>query len=373
MQVQTANQKLLHAELEQLIETVSLDTRQLDALRMASLGDFGGIEAIEHSLGLLYRALEKIDPASLNRGNDLMHGNNTSGHGMRALQERKQIYLQATDDFLRRFKEFVDPAFGAAFKKTQDALQRFSVSSRGGGNPHDLARAELWRFSPIMLFTKQVNPLVWDDIIRIYQARAGNVYGPEIKESIAEWKKRAQKQSSEDQYSLFTTQEKESESLTSAARKMTVKRSATLARSFRTPTHKDRSSLVRSHDSECAPYEAFANILHENIPTICAEQNFLVDFFHVSPLDGGDFLEAISVERPNERRGRDAFARRAEAGSDRGVSAKVVNMMKTIFATWSYELLGLVDWAGKQNELYVEQGCLCGLRFLLLTWSFPAN
>ena len=74
LQVQTANQKLLYTELQNLIATISLDASQLEPLRRAPLGDPQGLEAIEGALLLLYRALQTIDPALL--GKDLVAANN---------------------------------------------------------------------------------------------------------------------------------------------------------------------------------------------------------------------------------------------------------------------------------------------------------
>ncbi|KAH0111359.1 hypothetical protein KCU82_g24420, partial [Aureobasidium melanogenum] len=63
LQVQTANQKILHTELQKLVDTISISPRQLEPLRH---GDFGNPEAlmsVESSLLLLYKAMATIDPS----------------------------------------------------------------------------------------------------------------------------------------------------------------------------------------------------------------------------------------------------------------------------------------------------------------------
>ena len=63
LQVQTANQRLLQHELQQLVETISITVDQLEVLRRAPIGKINGLVEIENALVLLYKALITIDPA----------------------------------------------------------------------------------------------------------------------------------------------------------------------------------------------------------------------------------------------------------------------------------------------------------------------
>ena len=62
LQVQTANQKLLQSELQQLVKTIAITPRQLEPLRRSSPGSTDGLYAIEGSLVVLYKAMVTIDP-----------------------------------------------------------------------------------------------------------------------------------------------------------------------------------------------------------------------------------------------------------------------------------------------------------------------
>ena len=62
LQVQAANQRLLHTELRNLVDTISLDRKALEPLRYADLADLRGIEDAEKCLVKLYSALVTIDP-----------------------------------------------------------------------------------------------------------------------------------------------------------------------------------------------------------------------------------------------------------------------------------------------------------------------
>lgn len=355
LQVQTANQKLLQHELEALVNTVNIDTSRLEPLRSASLSDYRGLEAIEGALSLLYRALQKIDPASIHRSNPSQFASSTPGQDMRALQERKEQYMSETNTFLHRFKLHLDPTFNSALGKARDALQRSSVSSRNNPSAHDTGRAELWTYSPLMLFVKELSPYTWKDVLKLYRDRARNIYQDETRDNIAEWKKRSRKIGAEDNDILFTSHEKEVEDTglaSTAVRKMTIKRSGTLARSLRQASHKERpgSNMSKASDANQLPCEVFAGVLADSIPTISSEQNFVTDFFHASGLENMDFVDAVNLERPSSRHGTDLHARRMH-DPDRSMADTVRQTVEAIFAAWAIETQALLEWALFQHQL----------------------
>jgi hypothetical protein len=53
LQVQTANQRLLQHELQQLVDTISITSDQLESLRRAPIGKINGLMDIESALVLL--------------------------------------------------------------------------------------------------------------------------------------------------------------------------------------------------------------------------------------------------------------------------------------------------------------------------------
>ena len=358
LQVQTANQKLLHNELENLVSIVSIDARQLEPLRAASLSDMRDLAAIERSLGLLYRAFQKIDPTAIHRSNPSQFAAHpTSGHGMRALQDRKQQYMDEVNAFLERLKSFIDPAFSSGLSKSRDMLQRSSVSSRNNPSAHEAGRAELWPYSPLMLFVKEISPPTWKDLLKQYRDRARAVYQDETRDSITEWKKRCRRIGGDDQDLLFTSQETEVESTglaSTAVRKMTIKRSGTLARSLTraSASQRERSGSVisKSIDANQLPYEVFAGVLADSVPTISAEQNFVTDFFHASGLESIDFVDAVNAERPADRRVTDLYARRMHE-PDRTMADVVRQNIESIFAAWAIETQALLEWALGQHQL----------------------
>lgn len=342
LQVQTANQKLLHTELKKLVDTISISPREMEPLRQATLGDLDGLEAIETCLQHLYRALNL-------RGSKAIHHADTDLSSMRALQDKKEMYMRETSQFLNRMQKYMDPTFGQAAMQAKDALGR----PKGGimktnVSAHDAGRKMLWKFSPLMLFAKEVDIEIWEGLMRTYQNRIRTVYQDEFRELVLTWKSKAKKPTGEELEPLFVTQEKEPEGLTSTARKLTVKRSQTIVRSFRNPSIDKTGSLHRGHDIQCPAWESFSRVLEGMVPLITTEQNFVIDFFHASSVENQDFDDALMAAPPSKREGTNLHVKRAP-DPDREISRRVNEAVEDIFGYWSQEMKNLLEWVVKQD------------------------
>ncbi|KAJ9635192.1 hypothetical protein H2199_008678 [Coniosporium tulheliwenetii] len=357
LQVQTANQKLLQTELQTLVDTISISPGQLEALRRAPIGKTDGLEAIESSLLLLYKAMITIDPKirQANRSStSLDHSIGSSELStMRALQEKRDRYLSESTLFLSRLEQFMDMTFGAAFMNTKDALSRpdpLKSPTKLEVGVHDLARNTLWQYSPILLFAKEIDVLSWEALIRMYQSRARALYQEELRENISAWQKTARKPTGEEQELLFTSQEKDTESLSTTARKLTVKRSQTLARSLRSASNEKEVIRDKKQDGRLHPFEIYSGVLDEAIPLVFTEQNFIVDFFHATSSENLDFAEAVTSTPVSARRGTNLYARKLFE-PDRAMAKRVVDVMDDLYSFWPADLSNLIEWAIKSDPL----------------------
>lgn len=375
LQVQTANQKLLQTELQQLVDTISITRSQLEPLKRAPIGKVEGLESIESSLLLLYKAMITIDPTVIQGsrsstvddpskfGNSASFGNSELAT-MRSLQEKRDIYLNESTLFLERLKQFMDMTFGAALMDTKDAIARQITSD---SNPptkiylsaHDVARNTLWQYSPLLLFAKEINRSIWEELIRMYQARAQPIYQDEMRDNISAWKKVARKPTGDEQDLLFTSQEKETESLSGAARKLTVKRSQTLARGLRSASGDKEAKVEKSQSGKLHPFEVFASSLDELSPLIFTEQNFVTDFFHATSAENIDFPDAVNTAPPEGRRGTNLFARKLFE-PDRAMAKRVMEVMEEIYSSWPTDMQNLMEWAVKADPLQ-GVGILCAI------------
>ncbi|KAF2830433.1 hypothetical protein CC86DRAFT_161498 [Ophiobolus disseminans] len=363
LQVQTANQRLLKHELEQLVQTISITSDQLEPLRRAPIGKINGLKDIEFSLGLLYKALITIDPSSVagSRSDDTPgDANNSSGFGnselatMQALQEKRENYLTEAASFLDRLKKHMEMAFGVAFMQTKDALVNINQGSmpslKKNVEAHDIGRNDLWMLSPVMLFAKEIDRSSWDALLRMYQTQASKLYQEEIRDNVLAWRKFARKPTGEEQELLFTAQEKETESVASTARKLTVKRSQTLARGLRSASGEKEGKASKTQDGKLFAYDVFARILEDTGPVLLTEQNFITEFFHATSSDAVDFPDAVLIAPPAARRGPNLWIRK-QFEADRAMAKHVTGVMEEIFSFWPTEIQNLVDWAVQADPL----------------------
>lgn len=359
--MQTANQKLLHTELRNLLDTISISASQLKVLKDASLTKTRGIQEVESTLSQLYTAMLTIEPklgqhdgrplssdqASLDRSS--MNGSgNSELSSMQAVREKRDGYRQESIDFIARLKQYMSVKFRECEAQTTDGLDRSRDSkvanpTKLDGRLREGPKRDLWMYSPLMLFARQIGPHDWEEMMKLYESSAKKPYQDEFRENMSAWKRMTRKPVGDEQDVLFTAQEKEADSL--IGRKMTVKRSKTV--------RADGSSRVsgseKPRDGKVTAYEAFAAALTEEARIIFIEQNFVVDLFRVSSTNSQDFVDAIATD-PSSRQADDLLTKKP-FDPDRNMARKVLSVMEEIFSFWSPEVQNLVDWAVKQDGL----------------------
>ncbi|KAL2755557.1 hypothetical protein ACRALDRAFT_2053070 [Sodiomyces alcalophilus JCM 7366] len=367
LQVQTANQKTLKKELESLLETTTITSDDLAALRTAPLETNGGLEDIEAALVTLYKAMIKIDPNlggdQARRSNELGRdtatdadadqsmGLDNSDYGkMRIVREKKEMYVKESSLFVRRLVEFMARQFDGAVKETTRLLSE-ALSRRADAKHHDAGRDLLWKYSPLVLYTRHVDAKNWDRLLQLYQDFFGPVYKREFDQIMTAWKKNARKVTADDTADLLFTShaERKEEGIATTARRLTVKRSQTLAKTLRTPLDGSKSS-ARPSETLSLPYEVFASVLDDILPLVEMEQNFVVDFFHASTLGQTDFADAVAAFKPRDRMGGD-LRRHRLMEPDRELARRVTKAMEVIFSFLEQELSKLMNWVMLSDSL----------------------
>ncbi|KJZ74575.1 hypothetical protein HIM_05925 [Hirsutella minnesotensis 3608] len=363
LQVQTSNQKLLKKELESLLETCAITTNDLEALRMAPLDHMRGLEDVEFSLVTLFKAMIKIDPtlggrdatpsADATSDSERALGLNSDYGNMRIVQEKKEMYLQESSYFMRRLIEVMAGQFDEAFAETRRSLES-AMSKRADPFNYDAGRDLLWKYSPLMIYARDVDLDNWNRLLQIYQEKSHPVYKSQVQNIVVILRKTARKPTGDELDLLFTSQvEKQQEGVATTARKLTVKRSQTLARALRSPLA-DGSSRNNpdkgAPDGGCHSYEVFASVLDDVLPLVEIEQNFIIDFFHATTLETLDFPDAVAACPPRDRRGGD-LRRHRLMEPDRDLARRITRAMEVIFAFLESELQRLMDWVLGQDPL----------------------
>ena len=361
LQVQTANQKLLKKELESLLETCAITSHDLEALRIAPLETIRGLQDIESSLVTLYKAMMKIDPTlgEAELGNaagspmdpDQALGLNSDYGKMRIVQEKKEMYTQESSFFMRRLVEFMARQFDEAYNETKRALDG-ALSKKVDPSHHDAGRDVLWKYSPLMLYARDADLDNWNRLIQIYQDKSHPIYKAEFQNVVTVWRKNARKMTGEEAELLFTYQiEKQQEGVASTAKKITVKRSQTLARALRSPlADSQKNTEKRTAESRNMPYEVFLGVLDDLLPLVEMEQNFIIDFFHATTLSQSDFPDSVAAFSPRDRRGGD-LKRHRLMEPDRELARRVTRSMEVIFSFLEIEIQRLIEWVISQDPL----------------------
>ncbi|CAG8976136.1 hypothetical protein HYALB_00002417 [Hymenoscyphus albidus] len=371
LQVQTANQRLLQAELKTLLDTISISSDQLGSLREASLESPRGLEQIESSLVTLFKAMLTIDPSlglsgprkSEDGGVDSGKAggfNNSEIGSMRVLQEKKDVYKNESAMFLRRLKPFLQVKFGAAIDETRKALEREKGPNltRSAGKAkldsknHDLARDVLWRYSPLMIFAREADKPEWEELIKTYEMVSKPLYQDEFRDAVFSWKRIAKKPTGDEADLLFTSQvEKQEQGIATTARKLTVKRSQTLAKSLRSPIGDNASKTnIDKADGRLQPHEVFSGALDEMIPIMSMEQNFIVNFFHITSLGQSDFPDLVAAAPPDRRRGGD-LRKPQVMDPNRDLAKVVIQSMEEIYAFFPADMQALIEWSLQADPL----------------------
>jgi hypothetical protein len=339
------------------LETCAISSSDLGALRVAPLESPSGIEEIESALVTLYKAMAKIEPGSDSRRRE----DGSTGHGvgfnsdfgsMRIVQEKKEMYTSESSAFMRRLVEFMARQFDASYAATRRSLDG-ALSKKLDPKNFEAGRDMLWQYSALVLYTRDMDPANWDRTIQVYEGKSSQIYKDQIKSALTLWRNNARKPTGDEGELLFTSlQEKKEESITTTARKLTVKRSQTLARTLRSPLGEgSRTNLAeKSSSGRSLAYEVFAGALDDVLPLVEMEQNFIVDFFHATSLEQADFPDLVAAVRPKDRRGGD-LRRHRLMEPNRDLARRVTKAMEVIYASLDKELTTLMEWVLGQDPL----------------------
>ncbi|KXL48983.1 MAG: hypothetical protein FE78DRAFT_180008 [Acidomyces sp. 'richmondensis'] len=369
LQVQSANQRLLHNELQNLLQTVNLDRSVFEPLRHSDLNDLASLDQIEASLVRLYQAMITVNPSirsamltTSGRPKSARYG--LSGEGavelssIRALREKRDIFERESDLFCQRLMQSLDYLFSSCFSEAKkSALRHSDPTATGPRRLHRDAFAEsklrLWVYSPEIYFMKEVNPPAWNTVLRMYYSKAQPVYKEAFGENILSWRRAVRKPTADDSDLLFTATEKD-DSIhgggggLAAARKLTVKRSQTLAKTLRNASGGSNNTKSpngnRMAPGQMMSSEVFSAALDEMGPVVMQEQNFIVDLFHASSTDTQDFAEAVQMISPESRKGENLMATRP-IEVDREVAKRIGGVMEEIFGFFAQEMGNLLEWS----------------------------
>jgi hypothetical protein len=111
-----------------------------------------------------------------------------------------------------------------------------------------------------------------------------------------------------------------------------------------------RANADKIQDGRLNQYEVFAGVLDEMFPLMFMEQNFMVDFFHVSSLEVLDFPDVVTAAPPDLRRGTD-LRKPKPMDPNRDLGRKVVQSMEEVYSFFAQDMQNLIDWSIQADPL----------------------
>jgi len=109
-------------------------------------------------------------------------------------------------------------------------------------------------------------------------------------------------------------------------------------------------SVNKGSNGRLQPYEAFSAALEEVVPIISMEQNFVVEFFHLTSLEQYDFPDVVAASLPESRRGSD-LRRPKVMDPNRELARQVFQIMDEVYSSFPNLLQSLVDWSLQHDPL----------------------
>jgi exocyst complex component 1 len=335
------------------LDTINVKPQQLDAIFTANVISIEGLESTERAVLSLYKALSLTDPSiKQNVSPNEQPAQTMQLSKMRALQDKRSGYLEASDTFLKRFKNYMNVICGQAMMEIQASAKTASSKTSEMDISVDdvhVGREVLWKYSPLILYTKSLNRDAWLDIIKTYQTQMRVIYSNGITTKIQICKKLARGNPGDEQFILFTS-DAQADSTYLNSRKITVKRSQTLARQLRNASGEKSIRQAASQNGSIFPCEAVEQTINEVTPLLLSEQMFLVDFFHATTTETMDFSDAVQLSLPENRHG-PLDLHRKPYEPDQEMTQLIADIMTDLFSFLPNELQSLISWATSMGPL----------------------
>ncbi|THV06009.1 exocyst complex component sec3 subunit [Dendrothele bispora CBS 962.96] len=334
LQVQTQNQRALLAELENLVQTVHVDTDVLLVLTQESLEKSPSIQRLEEASAELYKALLA--------GRDM---------DMAATMERLQEYRTHNSQFCKRIFDFLSIMFTAQSKLLlgeNDGLTKADKNRKPTIVPHSEWETYLGRYSGLMLYLKEMDEGVYGKLCAAYFSAASELHGTQVKALFSTYISFVRKASEDAQGDTFSN-------ITPTTSKASgMRRAGTIIRSPLDGRNKDKD---RGPDGDMRASEVFTLVLEQIAPVIQREDEFLADFLQINDvaLTFADYM------------GLDNYFRR-QASRSAGLSSATMKLVRgaleLIFGFLPTELKSWLDSALERDNMQIV-GLIASLeRFL---------
>ncbi|ORY83253.1 exocyst complex component Sec3-domain-containing protein [Protomyces lactucae-debilis] len=357
LQIETANQKALIAEIDNVLSSITISSDNLDSLGSARLDDKQDITKLEKSLANLFRALKA------------MNGEQRNGRGMSALQSKETEYDAKSKQFVLRLCKYLQIKFPAAMMG--DKRRKLGP---GEAPPrllpgHEAGYEALFTYAGFMLYAREIDVPRYREIISNYSRAAKDAWKETVVEFALGWKALARRATAEEMDMLFTSAREQLSQFGSMSRAATLKRSNTLAKQIRGqsgPKQQPAPPAQDRQEGKLPAAEVFTIVLDNLALILSTEQNFLVDFFHLTSVETIEFPDYVGLGIKQEL----TVARledHKQMEPDRQLAKQRFDTMDNIFSWLQAEVLALAEQLTKQDAIQVV-GMLKAVEVISMEW-----
>ncbi|EMR09947.1 hypothetical protein PNEG_01705 [Pneumocystis murina B123] len=357
LQVQAANQKKLALELQNLLDTLSINVNDLEPLKKASFESTAGIMDIEKSLTFLYKAL-KI-PASET-------DNEKPADDIAIMKNKRAEYEKESNDFLSRLAQYLSNKFQTElsnliykdYSPTLKVLRPHLVS-------HTSTYMSFYRYQSFMLYAKQINHSMFSIFQECYIKYTREFYNNNFEKFFNIWKTIIKKISLEENEFLFTSIKETSSQGMINIKAGNIKRSVTTFKTYRAPIID--SWKEENQEAKVTASEAFFCLIKEIVTAITQEQNFITSFFHLISIKKQDYTELVSWNN-NQDDIADLLRKKRPVESNKSMAKLVLNMMSKIMNFLHDNLLTFGEFCCKSDPMCILEN-IRSLEKFLLEWE----
>ncbi|KAI0756800.1 exocyst complex component Sec3-domain-containing protein [Daedaleopsis nitida] len=324
LQVQTQNQRALLNELEELLQTVQVDSSALLALTQESLEQTWSIKNLETSVTVLYKALLA--------GRD---------RDMAATMERLDEYKKYNAQFCKRVLDYLSIVFAAQGKMMLGDVNGIVKAGRNRISIKDHRNFEFYleRYRGLLLYLKEMDESAYAKICAAYFSAASEIHATQIKALLSAYGALVKKAPTEEETDGFSGTTPTSNASRAA---QGMRRAGTIVRS---PL--DRRENKRDvGDGELRASEALSMVLEQLAQTIYAEEGWITSFLQLD-----DTAQTFADYRGLENYFRRQAAR--WAGLSQATLKLVRGAMDLIFGFLPIELKTWLDNAISRDSLQV--------------------
>ncbi|KAI0375209.1 hypothetical protein BV20DRAFT_960301 [Pilatotrama ljubarskyi] len=324
LQVQTQNQRALLNELEELLQTVQVDSDALLALTQESLEHPTSIKKLEASATELYKALLA--------GRD---------RDMAATMERLDEYKKYNAQFCKRILDYLSIMFTAQGKMLLGESNGVVKSQRGRPalKDHKALETYLDRYRGLLLYLKEMDESAYAKLCAAYFSAVSELHSTQVKALLSAYGALVKKAPPEEEFDGFSGNTPTSNASKAA---QGMRRAGTIVRS----PLESRRDKRDAGDGELRAAEALSMVLEQLSGTIYAEEEWISHFLHVDDA-AKTFADHMALEN--------YFRRQAArwAGLSQSTMKLVRGAMDLIFGFLPMELKAWLDTAMARDSVQV--------------------